>query len=152
MRYAVIIIIFLLSGCRLLDEGGADSPSGTYSYVAFDDDGEAAVTGELYIDAKPGDEPRSFLLEGTWKTRSAGPIKPGLGPQVGEGKLVGSVDRDGTFRINLNPDYADNNVNLTGVFENRRYDDVEGEWEHVTFVGPTSEGTFAAARDSGVDG
>ena len=146
MRY-IVIPLLLLSACRLFDEGSSDSPSGTYTYMAFDEKGAAAVIGELHIDAKPGEAPRSYLLEGTWATHSAGPIKPGLGPQVGEGKLVGSVESDGTFRINLNPDYADNNVNLTGVFENRRYDEVEGEWEHVTFIGPTSTGTFAAARE-----
>ena len=150
MRKTILFLLCapLLGACRSFSERSADSPSGTYSYVAHDADGVKIVEGVLNIDALRGEQNRSYLLEGTWDMNIVGESNAQIGPQAGKGRLIGSVDSDGTFWIDLNPDFRDNNVMLHGEISGRVYDEIEGGWQHVTFIGPTSAGTFDAERQS----
>ena len=150
MRKTLLILVcaVLLGACRSFSERSADSPAGTYSYVAYDADGERVVVGVIQLDAVRGEENRSYSLEGTWEMNAVGNSESVIGPQTGKGRLIGSVTPDGTFWIDLTPDFRDNNVMLHGEISGRVYDEIEGGWEHVTFVGPTSEGTFEAERQS----
>jgi hypothetical protein len=66
-----------------------------------------------------------------------------IGPQVGSGELVGGVDQYGIW-INLNPQFIDHNLLLTGTIKNHTY---SGEWVWISFIGPTNHGTFEAIQN-----
>lgn len=119
-----------------IDAGTPIIPGGIYKYGAFDSRGTIIVSGilSLTIDDKG-------TIAGTWTLEKIGsPLN--IGPQVGSGKLTGQ--QDGTIiYINFNPDYLDNNVLLTGKFENRK---ISGRWTWVTIAGPFTEGEFEATK------
>lgn len=150
MRISTLFLLcaVLLGACRSFSERSSDSPAGTYSYVAYDADGEKVVAGVLQIGAIRGVENRSYLLEGTWDMKAVGNSKEEIGPQLGKGRLIGTVDADGSYWIDLNPDFRDNNVMLHGQIAGRIYEEIEGEWQHVTLIGPANEGSFEAVRQS----
>jgi hypothetical protein len=56
--------------------------------------------------------------------------------------------RGNVLSINLNPDYVDNNVLLTGRFSRTGY---SGQWQWVGFRGVITSGTFQAVRRLVVD-
>jgi hypothetical protein len=66
------------------------------------------------------------------------------GPQIGKGDLRGSMKEDGELWINLNPDWVDHNVYLTGRYTGARYSDFEGTWVYSTFAGGIDGGRFEA--------
>ena len=139
--------VFSLSACSLFGIGDDDgSFEDVYSYTASDEDGEAVVTGLLYVEYVPNDvigEPD--LLRGRWELQAEGAV----GPQDGEGTLrgtaeMGTVEGD-LFSIDLNPGISDDNVFLSGRFENERAR-MTGTWSHSTLIGPVAGGTFEAVR------
>jgi hypothetical protein len=65
-----------------------------------------------------------------------------IGPQTGDGTLVGGF-HNGKLWVELNPQFRDNNLQLTGTLVGNRY---SGEWAWISFVGITSTGTFEAVR------
>ena len=108
----------------------------TYTYRAFHQDGRLLLTGTLTFDVR--DE---STIGGSWSIAWA----PGadttavVGPQVGEGQLVGTLRRD-AVRIALNPGWADNNVDLAA--EQRTADRIAGQWSHSTILGQVAQGRF----------
>ena len=109
-------------------------PLGEYHYTGYDENGVKVVEGRLSITSLEAER-----IKGTWEFKQiGGPHR--IGPQVGEGKLIGSVRGKEVF-INLNPNMADNNVNLRGQVEGDRY---RGSWSHDGFAGSMSAGTFEA--------
>lgn len=65
-----------------------------------------------------------------------------VGPQVGDGSLIGTVQGD-HVEISLNPGWRDANVDLDGTMTGDLY---AGEWTYTTFVGIRSYGPFEATR------
>jgi hypothetical protein len=58
--------------------------------------------------------------------------------------VAGSIRKDGSVWINLNPEWDDSNITLNGDFEGRR---LEGEWQYVGFAGPQqASGRFVAEK------
>ena len=93
------------------------------------------VEGRLSLTSLDGDR-----LKGTWELKQVG--EPGrIGPQVGTGDLIGTVSGTEVL-IDLNPNMNDNNVNLRGKVEGKRY---KGTWSYSGFAGVISSGTFEAA-------
>jgi hypothetical protein len=109
-------------------------PLGEYQYTGYDENGVKVVEGRLSITSLEAEQ-----VKGTWEFKQIGEGKR-IGPQVGSGDLVGSVNGKEVY-INLNPNWADNNVNLRGKVEGNRY---RGSWSHDGFAGSMSAGTFEA--------
>jgi hypothetical protein len=89
--------------------------------------------------------PTDSTVIGTWQIQwSAGADTTSpVGPQIGTGTLVGTRRAD-TLRLELNPDYADNNVSLHGV---AMRGGLRGDWTWATIAGPSTSGPFSAAPD-----
>lgn len=142
------VLLCLWSGCdwELLDILGDPVPheavlAGKYLYYGFDSDGALIIQGALTLVREDTDR-----LTGTWEFEVVGDPPPeGYGPQVGSGKLVGTVDTTQVV-INLNPDYADNNVVLQGTYSRTV---LSGKWEFIGFPGVLNRGSFRAIRVTG---
>ena len=113
-----------------------DVPSGAFSYTARDQSGAVIVEGWFTLDYQGLNE-----YKGEWHFEKIGNPQD-IGPQVGEGELVGFQDSI-SIQINLNPQMADNNVILIGEMKGNEY---TGVWQWVTFIGPTSTGGFEAVK------
>lgn len=135
MRYSTCILLalglFLASGCDL---GTNVDSNQSFSYTGYDSTGVKIITGTLTFFHDD-----SLTYSGTWNFRKIeNPAK--IGPQTGTGSFVGGLS-DSLVWLNLNPNYADNNVFLIGELEPMRY---RGNWQYVSFIGVTNHGTFEA--------
>ncbi len=141
--FACLIAALLLpTAC----DSGDPSDDGTYAYQGFDATGALLIEGSLVLDyQETRDSASPFRITGTWALRQVKAADE-VGPQVGEGDLLGTIDADGNIVIQLNPGSADNNVGLGGTFTHGRFDTFEGRWDYVTDIGPTNGGTFKAER------
>ena len=132
--YLFFAVVLLFYGCSLTD---ADKETRLYMYTGYDSTGVMIVSGKLVID---------FLeegkLEGQWQLSRSGTNTDNIGPQTGQGVLVGSVEND-TAWVELNPDYRDNNVGLHGRLDGREF---KGKWIYSSFIGITNWGTFEAVK------
>jgi hypothetical protein len=128
-------VVFI--SCDLLLENNDDVPSGAYSYTASDSLGTVVVEGWFTMVNQGSKE-----FNGEWHFKKIGDPQ-NIGPQVGDGELLGFEDSTGV-QINLNPQNADNNVILLGEFTGDQY---TGEWQWVTFIGPTNKGDFKAIQN-----
>ena len=123
--------LFFSPGC---DVGTNADSSQSFVYTGYDSSGIKIITGTLTFFFND-----SITYSGTWQLRQIGnPSK--IGPQTGSGDFVGGVT-DSLVWVNLNPNYADNNVHLSGKLENESY---TGTWQYVSFIGVTNQGTFIA--------
>ena len=138
------LLVFVL-GCYALDCSGKKTgaspsktfPLGEYQYTGYGEDGGKVVEGRLSLTALDGDR-----LKGTWELKQVG--QPGrIGPQTGSGDLVGTVSGTEVL-VDLNPNMNDNNVNLRGKVEGKRY---KGTWSYSGFAGVITSGTFEASRE-----
>lgn len=113
-----------------------DTVRASYQYYGYARHGSLLVVGTMTLMFSD-----SLEVNGTWDLRSVGgdPV-PGIGPQVGTGKLVGSMQGK-MITISLNPDYVDNNVFLSGTVSDTG---ITGTWEFVGFPGVMNRGTFRA--------
>jgi len=123
--------ILLLSACEKEDE-----ESEFYQYAGFDEIGIQIIEGTFFIEY--GD---STDITGQWNFESIGDPE-NIGPQVGSGTFIGAVDSN-VFAVNLNPQYADNNVNLWGTISGNQ---IIGEWYYSGFPGVINQGTFRAEK------
>jgi hypothetical protein len=114
----------------------SDGPQGSYAYTGYDSTGVALVKGWLTITFAD-----SVCITGDWKFARVA-VGQGLGPQIGDGQLVGGRDNNEVW-INLNPQMRDNNVLLRGILDETTY---QGDWTWVTFAGPTTGGAFTAVK------
>jgi hypothetical protein len=122
----------------LYSRGVARGVAGKYAYAGYDEKGVEIVTGTLTI--VPGDSAR---IAGTWELKATDSLPPyGFGPQVGSGRLAGTLQGD-KLGINLNPDYVDNNVFLSADCCRLR---LTGRWEYAGFPGVLRRGTLSAVR------
>jgi len=108
---------------------------GTYQYTGYDSLGAVLITGTLKFKGVD-----SVSVRGNWELH--GP--EGYGPQIGIGTFEGWID-GGVIVLNLNPGWADNNVFLYGELHGGIY---SGQWDWVTFIGPTYTGSFNAVKES----
>ncbi len=113
----------------------AAAQGGTYNYSGYDAQGSLVVTGRLVLSAETNP------LTGLWDFQRTGTSTNDIGPQIGQGKLEGSVTASQIW-INLNPGWADNNVFLAG---NLVGNSVTGRWDYSAFTWRAS-GTFKADK------
>lgn len=141
MKVSITYLLALVLCCYALDCSGSKNnappktfPLGDYQYVGYDEGGAKVVEGRLSLTSIDGDR-----LKGTWELKQIGEPKR-IGPQVGTGDLIGTV-RGTEVLLDLNPNMNDNNVNLHGKVEGKRY---KGAWTFNGFAGTLSRGTFEA--------
>jgi hypothetical protein len=122
----------------LYSRGVAGGVAGSYAYAGYDEKGVEIVTGTLTIVLED-----STRIAGTWELKAMNSLPPyRFGPQVGSGRLVGTLRGD-MLAINLNPDYVDNNVFLSADCCRLR---LTGRWEYAGFPGVLRRGTLSAVR------
>lgn len=135
--------VFTCSMPKIIDQA-KPFPIGDYLYTGYDKDGGRIVEGRLSItsvEPNRNKHEESYEIKGHWRLNKIGnPEK--IGPQVGTGDLLGSVD-EGEIYIDLNPNMNDNNVILQGKIEGRRF---HGTWGYSGLKGAINQGTFEATR------
>ncbi len=143
MRYSklfIIVVTFLalVPSCRNSDSGDVVGPvpSGAFAYISYDSMGTAIVQGWFTIIIKD-----SSTVTGEWHFRRIGEPK-NIGPQVGDGNLVGGFDAP-LLSVELNPQFVDNNLNLRGTIDDGTYN---GTWMAIGYPGVTNKGTFRSSR------
>ncbi len=83
----------------------------------------------------------SVSISGEWNFSAIGnPVN--IGPQTGEGEYIGTIENN-KLRINLNPEWDDNNVNLVGIIDGNT---ISGDWIYSGFPGALNYGTFTAKK------
>lgn len=125
-------LVAVLSGCA---QPGATltADAATYDYVAFDAENNPVVRGELRFE-----QVEDGRVLGSWRTNQVASPVGRIGPQVGAGRLRGSV-RPNSLLVDLNPQTRGNNVTLEGKPGGRGY---AGTWSFVDFRGPAGQGRF----------
>jgi hypothetical protein len=129
----VLALMVILAGCALLTDPASD---GSYRYTSYDTTGAVLVRGWFTMDISD-----SNTISGEWHFAAVDSAK-NIGPQTGDGKLVGGIQGT-TVWIELNPHYRDNNLGLHGTLQGNRF---SGTWTWISFVGITNQGPFEAVK------
>ncbi len=111
-------------------------PAGAYAYTSYDSGGVVLVRGWLSINISD-----STAISGEWHFKPNGSLQR-IGPQTGDGKLVGGISR-GQVWIELNPQVRNNNLQLNGTLALGQF---AGQWTWISFSGIANQGTFKAIR------
>ena len=141
MKRRILVLILLLlifNGCKQSSETDIfDVPQGSYAYFGYDSSSTLVAKGWFIFEYEDSEN-----ITGIWKLRKIGD-HGNIGPQEGEGELVGMVS-DTSVSINLQPNFADNNIILTGKIDNKY---IYGKWQWVTFTGITNWGNFNSKKN-----
>lgn len=132
-----MIASMCLTGCKDATTESvvqADLPPGSFTYRSYNAQGVPLVEGWFTMSTST-----SGRITGEWHFRPVG-IPRDIGPQIGDGTLVGGSEPGRTW-VELNPQAKDNNLQLEGVVEAHRFN---GEWFWTSFVGITNHGLFEA--------
>ncbi|MBN1894693.1 hypothetical protein JW906_09365 [bacterium] len=127
----------VLAGCTGRRTVSGPDLSGSWYYTAWDTAGAAVAHG--WFTLTQGD---SGSFGGQWHFEKTGNDEK-IGPQAGSDTLVGGVDEKGRVWMELRPGWRDNNIFLLGVMDREKY---EGEWNYLSFTGPTNHGPFLAVK------
>lgn len=138
MKLITVFFIMLLAfACRESSSITGPVKSGSYNYQSFDTLGNLLASGSMIIA-----QIDSVHLKGSWQLIKV-QNRQDIGPQQGYGSLYGTLS-DSMVVIDLNPDFRDNNVILTGTVNGKR---IDGKWAWISFIGETNWGRFAAVKD-----
>jgi hypothetical protein len=129
----ILAALFLIAGCS---DDESTASTGSYRYSGYLDS-TLVVEGTIQIDSLSTQN-----VTGRWDFHAVGEPRNDIGPQIGTGNFTGSFDGS-ALTINLNPEMADNNVTLTGIFNANT---IRGEWSFSGFAGVISHGTFMAQQ------
>jgi len=129
----LLVLAVPLGNCDSILGPSAD---GVFRYRSYDTTGTLVVQGWFTLALADSDS-----VSGEWHFAAVGSPQD-IGPQTGDGRLVGGFN-DTTLWIELQPQYRDNNLQLTGRLEDDRY---AGTWTWITFSGPAMSGTFEAYK------
>ena len=142
MKLNLIIIILFLSLVFSCEKDQSiveveSGPAGSFIYQSFDTLGNRIVSGWLILEYTD-----SVKIEGSWRLYNLS-NRNDIGPQVGNGILLGSII-DSSISIDLNPPYIDHNVYLEETIKD---DFIEGMWIWATYAGASNWGTFKAIKN-----
>jgi hypothetical protein len=144
MKTITTFLFVIVLGFQILDCSSAKSgqqskpfPMGDYEYSGYDKNKAKIVEGSLSITSV-----ESGRIKGQWQLRKVGNAQ-NIGPQVGKGDLDGQIKED-EITIDLNPNMIDNNVVLSGKFDEKK--SFSGTWSFNGFAGGLNRGTFEARR------
>lgn len=139
-KYLLFVIVglsFLFYYCDKDNSiNGIRIPAGAYTYTGYDSTGAKIVKGWIKIVFDD-----SLHLSGEWELDKIGDPQK-IGPQVGSGNLVGSLENH-QLVLNLNPNYVDNNVFLVCPYDDQK---LTGKWNYSGFPGKINYGTFVAEK------
>ena len=129
---SIWLILCLLFACSCEDK---ENSNGTYKYTAY--------FGKSLVVCASGFIEMTIAIDstitGSWEISAANEFsEKEIGPQIGTGKLEGSIKAEKIF-INLNPEWIDNNILLNADYSK---DQFAGSWVWSTFIGPTASGSF----------
>jgi hypothetical protein len=136
-------ILLLAVFCFLFFSSCDDEPSNKtsrqiYKYTGYDSSWNKIITGYLWIESID-----SVQVKGRWDFDLVGNGE-NVGPQIGKGKIEGTMNMLGTMSLNLNPDMIDNNIILNGSLQlPYRFD---GSWSYIGFPGEINWGRFEATQ------
>lgn len=116
---------------------GIKVPEGAYAYTGYDSTGVKIVQGWIKINLDD-----TTNISGEWELDKIGNPE-NMGPQIGSGNIVGNLTNNQLF-LNLNPQYADNNVFLICPYDNQK---LAGQWNYSGFPGIINYGTFFAKKE-----
>lgn len=116
-----------------------ESLEGRLAYLASDTAGDPLLVGTLVLEVDS-----DSAIAGQWSIdwMQGADTTTVVGPQLGSGRLVGSVEGGRVF-VDLTPDFADNNVFLVADLMDGW---LVGSWFFSGFAGPVSSGPFVARR------
>lgn len=129
----LIAISALAIGCNGQSVGPA--PPGAFEYKSYDSLGTMIAQGWMVLIVD------SARATGEWHFRKIGDPK-NIGPQTGDGFFEGQL-LQGQLDLDLNPQYRDNNVLLSGSYDGETF---AGNWDYVGFPGVINQGRFSAVR------
>ena len=137
--FLVVMLVFLLffsMSCtaNTQDRSAPGITTGTYNYIAKDKSGMIIAEGKLKITSLTPN-----AVGGTWEINTSAPV-PQTGPQSGKGKIGGQLSGKNII-LDLNPGWRDNNVVLTGTFQEGK---LSGTWGWYGIAGLIKKGTFEA--------
>ena len=136
MRIHHLLILLIWFSCsKNTDPIIEPDANRSYYYQSFDSDNNLVVTGWLKIEFNNEDE-----ISGTWNFQKIGNPE-NIGPQTGEGDLVGGRINQDSIWIELNPQFIDNNLQLIGKYTPNQF---KGKWLWISLVGITNQGYFEA--------
>ena len=136
-------LFLAVAGLACSDATGPAELNGIYGYTAMDDAGTVLLLGQLDLTFHD-----DSTVTGSWIIGWAQDADQSteVGPQVGEGTLLGLLAADGVV-LDLNPNVADANVFLSGAFDLESLPPgLVGEWTYSTLIGPVAAGRFTAAN------
>jgi len=136
MKTGILSLLPLLVAVTTCTQPTDSTPPGAFAFSSYDSTGAPLSSG--WFSMKFSD---SVTISGEWHFNPHDNPQD-VGPQIGQGTLTGLVQGDQVF-INLNPEFADNNVALSGTMTENR---ISGIWMWTTFAGPTNQGTFNAVK------
>jgi len=131
-----VLISFTFFSCSSPTDSSNNSVAGNYGYTAYNSRGKVITSGSFTINFKN----RKNIYGGWHFEKVAG--NENIGPQYGDGKFIGEIVEK-EIRIELNPNYIDNNVSLSGSINSG---DLRGVWTYSTNIGLTNQGYFEAAK------
>jgi len=120
-------------GCRPTSDS---VPKGAYAYTSYDSSGASLARGWFTIVVSD-----STSISGEWHFDPIGSPEK-IGPQTGNGKLVGGIDGQKIW-IELHPEVRNNNLQLNGILVNDR---VDGQWTWLKYDGIGNQGVFHAVK------
>jgi hypothetical protein len=137
LKHGYVVLTLLAAvfifGCKRSSES---VPRGAYAYKSYDSSGSALVNGWLTIVTAD-----SATVSGEWHFDAIGTPER-IGPQTGDGKLVGGINGAKVW-IELNPSVRNNNLQLNGTLVRDR---LSGQWTWISYDGIRNQGTFEAVR------
>ena len=134
----ITFIALIFSSCEQIGESRIfDIPPGSYAYFGYDTTSTLITKGWFKIENIDSNE-----ITGIWHFEQIG-NSGNFGPQDGEGDLIGTLT-DTSIYINLQPNFADNNILLLGKVD-KKY--IYGEWQWATFAGVSNRGNFNAKKN-----
>ncbi len=122
-----------MTGCSSETVGPA--PAGAFEYNSYDSLGTLIAQGWMVLTMD------TARATGEWHFRKIGDPK-NIGPQTGDGFCEGQVTQ-GQLLLDLNPQFRDNNVLLSGFYDEKTF---SGNWSYVGFPGVINQGSFSAVR------
>jgi hypothetical protein len=141
MKRLLLGLSLAVAGLGCSDATGPAELNGVYEYRATDSSGTALLIGQLDLTFHD-----DSTMTGSWMIGWAPDADQNtqVGPQVGEGTLMGLLAADGVV-LDLNPNVADDNVFLSGAFDLQTVPPgLVGDWTHSTLLGPVAAGHFTA--------
>ena len=136
--FIFLILVLIFIGCRQASETVVfDVPPGSYAYFGYDTSSTLVAKGWFMFEYEDSEH-----IKGKWELRKMGNLE-NIGPQDGGGQLV-SIVSDTLVSMNLQPNFADNNIILIGKIDNKY---IYGKWQWITFSGITNWGNFNSQKN-----